>query len=207
MSLNHRGSKAATAFPFLSFPSEQPHILPSEMTPCGIHNISAPRICVPWLSCHLPLPFTALDAAEPCLLHSAAPTAAMLLPKNSRCCTSLPIVKDYCLPFLFFMNCHLKKIYVTVPWAVIRSWAGCARLEGKTQTPNCSNNHNVVGVFLTTRSEELCIFCAVKCPLQFSLRQVRVSALWPETRAIQHQAGNLQQSWEENPGFLTPYSY
>lgn len=142
-------------------------------------------------SCHLPLPFNALDAAELCLLHSAAPSAEgrqQCCSQNSRCCSSLPIVRYYCLPFLFFMNCHLK-IYVTVPCAVIRSWADCARLEGKTQPPNCSNNHNVVGIFLATRSEEfwmLSVFSVqwnVLC--NFLWGRLRVSALGPETRAIQ----------------------
>lgn len=165
----------------------------------------------PWLSCHLPLPFTALDAAEPCLLHSAAPTAE----GRQQCCSQktadaalpCPLWRIIACLFSFLWTVIWKNLCDCFPWAVIRSWGGCARLEGKTQPLNCSNNHNVVGIFLTTRSEELCIFCAVKCPLQFSLRQVRVSALGRDTRAIQHQAGDLQQSWEENPGFLTPYSY
>lgn len=32
-------------------------------------------------------------------------------------------------------------------------------------------------------------------------------SLETEIRAIQHQAGSLEQSWEENPGFLASYSY
>lgn len=108
--------------------------------------------------------------AEPGLLQLAVPISKTLQPcclkRNQWCNSSIaehPLLSIAFFPS-FLINSHLK-MYFTIPWEVIKVWLDCARLEGKTQPPNCNNSNSIVSI--ARAMEALSIFYAEKHPSGF----------------------------------------
>lgn len=167
MSTNHRWSKAAAAFPILrAFQQSLSHsqlssraATHSALTNDPIRNpqnFSSLHLCsLAPVICHcLLMPWMLLSRVCSTQLHPQLKGGSNATPKTADDAVPCPLWTIIACLFSFLWTVIWKFMLL---FPVLLSCRGqiVSDLKGKTQPPNCRNNHNVVGILLATRSEEL----------------------------------------------------